>query len=367
MRWIRGAVAVAAFAAAGLLTVSDATAGKPGGGTPPPAPPGTIYFLDQATIEQPGPTYVLGSMDGSGGSRAVVMRTHEEVRASRQLHGGKRWLLTLEVVAGEAGFRGGVRREVFAVREDGALHVRLTGQTTMEYWSAEWAPDEDSSGATVSMLGRQWTGLSSSDTVVDGTVGLYTAHLTFDGAGNAVGLDADPAFAVFLGTRVLGGHEYPDVQSYSWSPDMTRLVADDEPREQIRVVDIATGAVTPLGPGRDSDWSPDGSKIAYALWTGDVSAKWAIETMNPDGSGRKTVLSVRQRRTGYTSQGVTSPKWSPDGAYLAYKYTLEENGHSWTDYVYRVAPDGSGKTNLTPEVTTGSGGGSFGLALVDWR
>ncbi len=363
MRWIRGAAAVAAFAVAGVLTIGDATAGKPGGGTPPP---GTIYFRDQASAAEPVYTYpyfVLHSMDGNGGNRAVLMRTHiHDTHASRRLHGGKRWLLTREDVAGEPGFLGGPRREVFAVREDGALHVRLTGQPAMDYWNAEWAPDEDASGATVSMLGRQWTGQTSSDTVVDGTVGLYTAHLTFDTDGNAVGLDADPAFAVFLGTRVVGGHEFPDVQSYSWAPDMTRLVADDR-NVQIRIVDVASGGVLPLGPGSGPDWSPDGSKIAYsrlvpASGTGSKDTV-ALQTVRPDGTGVTTVLSVNHRGPGGVLQGVGGPRWSPDAAYLAYTFSKPSN------YVYRVASNGSGNTNLTPDATTGGLG--YGFVLIDWR
>jgi Tol biopolymer transport system component len=239
----------------------------------------------------------------------------------------------------------------------------------MQYFGqADWAPDEDASGATVSILGRQWTGLTSSDTVVDGTWGLYTAHLTFDGDGDVVGLDAEPTFAVFLGTKVPGsGLPQPDVASYSWAPDMTRLVADSWNTGQIRVVDAASGDVVPLGAGEDPDWSPDGSKIAYRRLIDGKKPGDALQTVRPDGSGVSTVLFLKRFVSSVTSQYLDFPKWSPDGAYLAYQHTLEDNGSSWTRYIYRIAADGTGNTNLTPEVTTGSGGASFGLSLRDWR
>jgi hypothetical protein len=54
----------------------------------------------------------------------------------------------------------------------------------------DWAPDEDAGGATIGMLGRRRTGTTSADTVVPGSVGFYTAHLTFDAAGDVVGFEA---------------------------------------------------------------------------------------------------------------------------------------------------------------------------------
>jgi hypothetical protein len=359
----------AAIAVAMLLmcgTARETSAGKPGGASPPPAT-GTIYYTDDATHDAAANTVAFGSMDGSGGSRAVLgtMSSLGPVM-SRRLHGGRRWVLVWETVAGEPGFGGNTkRRDVFAVREDGALHVRLTGEATMEYWNAQWAPDEDSSGATVSMLGRQWTGSTSEDTVVDGTWGLYTAHLAFDGDGNVAGLDADPAFSLLLGTYGPAGREGPDVTSYSWAPDMTGLVADDRLMQAIRVIDASNGAVVPLGPGRDPDWSPDGSKIAYRRSIDGRKPGDALQTVRPDGSGVATVLFLRSFSSG-AWQHMDRPKWSPDGAYLAYQYTFE-NGSSSTRSIYRIAADGTGNTNLTPEVTTGSGGGFFGLFLRNWR
>lgn len=241
------------------------------------------------------------------------------------------------------------------MREDGALHVRLTAQATMQYWRLEWAPDEDAGSATVSMFGREWTGLSPSDTVVDGTVGLYTAQLAFDGDGNVVGLYADPSFAVSLGTTM--DPPQPDAFTYSWAPDMTRLVTDDRARNQIRVVDVPSGGVLALGPGLSPDWSPDGSKIAYTRLASSKGGRdaWALQTVRPDGTGVATLLSVR---LGF-NQLMQWTKWSPDGAYLAYTLTSDSN------YVYRVAANGSGNTNLTPDAYPGGMG--YGFVVIDWR
>ena len=372
MRWIRVAAVVAAFAAV-IGMAKDTLAGKPGGTSPPPAT-GTIYFQDLSTLDATNNTYTYGSMDGSGGSRAVLLRTSHDARPSRRLHGGTRWFLAsvrLDLV-------GLSRNDLIAVREDGAREVRLTNNDgTMAYSNLDWAPDEDGASATVSMVARRWTGPTRDDTVVPGTAGLYTAHLTFDGTGDVVGLDADPAYRLSLGIVGDSLGERADARGYSWSPDMARLVVQSyyggwdgdpsTPDPQIRVVDATSGAVTPLGAGDVPDWSPDGSKIAYRRWIDGKFPGFALQTVRPDGSGVATLLFFKQRVGATRSQYLYSPKWSPDGAYLAYEYVDAQNGYSWTHYIYRIAADGTGKTNLTPEVTTGSGGGVFGLALVDWR
>ncbi len=373
MRWIRAAAVVAAFAAVGG-TARETFAGKPGG-TPPPPATGTIYHQDLATSAgPPSYTYVYGSMDGNGGSRAVLLRTSDLARPSRRLHGGKRWFLAsvrLDLV-------GVSRNDLIAVREDGAGEVRLTNNDgTMLYSNLDWAPDEDGNGATVSMVARRWTGPTKDDTVLPGTAGLYTAHLAFAGTGDVVGLDADPAYRLSLGIVYDSAGERADARAYSWPPDMTRLVVqsysgfwDDSsstPDPQIRVVDATSGAVTPLGSGDVPDWSPDGSKIAYRRWIDGRNPGFALQTVRPDGSGVATLLSLKHRVGATRSQYPYSPKWSPDGAYVAYQYVLADNGSSWTHYIYRIAADGTGNTNLTPEVTTGSGGGFIGLGLVDWR
>lgn len=369
MRWMAaGAVAVASVVVAGELH-----AGKPGGGGGGTTPPGTLYFQDFATTDTAG-TRVVGAMDGAGASRTSLARTSGTVRASRELHGARRWLLSMEKVAGETGPHGARDRyDVYAVRDDGALRVRLTSDPAMAYSRCDWAPDEDASGATIGMLATRWTGTTTSDTVVPGSWGFYTAHLSFDGAGDVIGLDAAPAYTVSLGTwnSQSPGAETYDARDWSWSPDMTRLAVVDHGGTLLRVVNVATGAVTQLGEGADPDWSPDNSKIAcYRFVKGATSSKdaYAIETIRPDGTGRTTITSVRSRISTSLSQSVSGPAWSPDGAAIAYRYVYEDNGLNWTYSIYRVAADGTGVTNLTPEVTPpGSVAGTFGVMLVNWR
>ena len=370
MRWTRVAVGSVVIAAA-MLTAGDVLADRPGsggGGTPPA---GTIYAWDLADNYSPT-EYGLLSMDGDGENRTTLTRMATPARPSRALHGGKRWFLTQEAVPGEV-LQGTVRRDIFAVREDGEMRVRLTSASTMQYWSADWAPDEDESGATIGMLAREWTGTTSSDTVIDGSCAFYTTHLSFDGAGDVVGLDADPVQQIDVG--VAGSHPFfrPDVWSWSWAPNMEAIVVEryrDGSPPRLRTIDISS-SLTDIGEGEQPTWSPDGTKIAcHRFVPGSTPSKdsWIIETIDLHSFARTTLVSVRPRVSASTSQYVFDPKWAPGGTHIVYQYLFEKNGLRTTKSIYRVAADGTGNTNLTPDVLPpSSGAGVFGIDLVDWR
>lgn len=87
---------------------------------------------------------------------------------------------------------------------------------------------------------------------------------------------------------------------YAWSPDSTRLVASVANR--LVILTVATGAsvVIPGSTGEiQPQWSPDGTLIAGAVYTGRTPMDQVLQ--RPDGTGR----SLR-------ANTFTGP-WSPDG------------------------------------------------------
>jgi Tol biopolymer transport system component len=69
-------------------------------------------------------------------------------------------------------------------------------------------------------------------------------------------------------------------------------------------------------------------------------------------------MLVSRRR----SQGTTShPRWSPDGAYIAYQHLPDDYSSNGVSFIRRITVSGSGDTNLTPS------GVSYQAALKDWR
>ena len=87
------------------------------------------------------------------------------------------------------------------------------------------------------------------------------------------------------------------------------------------------------------DWSPDGTKIAYARGTTSQAAIWV---MAANGAMKQNL----------TLDGFSNgdPSWSPDGARIAYvSNRLGANAYS----IWVMNANGSGKTNLTTTATAG--------------
>ena len=97
----------------------------------------------------------------------------------------------------------------------------------------------------------------------------------------------------------------------SWSPDATRLVTMIHRGEErsIVVLDLATGNVHELGRGSWPRWSPNGQWIAYH------TGRHCL-IVHPDGTGARTVLTLKDGWLTGRSFGAGGPVWSPDSTQL---------------------------------------------------
>jgi Tol biopolymer transport system component len=93
-----------------------------------------------------------------------------------------------------------------------------------------------------------------------------------------------------------------------------------------------TGVIGPL------DWSPDGQRLAFAIWT---PAGQDMFVVNADGSNLQRLLE------GTEGGEHNSPTWSPDGTQLVYA-VLHQNVSHWQMRVATLSPGGWSSVQVGP-------------------
>ncbi len=326
-------LAFALVAFAGAL----ALAGKPSGGGGTGG--GTVYYSYQ------GGTWSMNA-DGTG---KTALPAGVGGEPSIALHGGQRWFAQVRDIPGETYPDGGKRKEIFAVRADGALVRQLTTGPDLQVLDpVRWKPGD----AGISWVARRWSG----GAVVEG--GIYAADVLFDAAGNVTGLMAQPAApAVVAG---LDSSLTPDVKGHDWSPDGSQVAHErwnSSNSYEIRISDLSGSSRRLVAGGSQPRWSPDGSKIVYT--------NVGICTISPDGSGAKTVIKNTSGLHYHT------PVWSPSASHLACGSTVYTSSGEGGALVRPIPSDirrataaGGSLTKLTSDLQQGP---RYRKVLLGWR
>jgi Tol biopolymer transport system component len=125
----------------------------------------------------------------------------------------------------------------------------------------------------------------------------------------------------------------------AWSPDGTKIVfvTNRDGDEEIYAMGALGTSPTNITKTAGSDevapaWSPDGTKIAYAdAASATTSTVWS---MNPDGSGKTDLTPNRN---------ALEPTWSPDGSKIAFVDYVVNDPRIWV-----MNADGSNQTPISP-------------------
>jgi Tol biopolymer transport system component len=109
---------------------------------------------------------------------------------------------------------------------------------------------------------------------------------------------------------------------------------DDPDKTDLYILDVESGEITPLNTGFDAvvfpKWSPDGSKILFA-----VRDVWNLYTIEPDGSNLTQVTDFRSNNA----------DWSPDGGQIVFQ-SDHQNEPVDTPDIYVVDADGGNLVEL---------------------
>ena len=126
-----------------------------------------------------------------------------------------------------------------------------------------------------------------------------------------------------------------------WSPDGTKIAfasrRDGRPG-QVYVMDADGKNVIKLtegpGEGRYPDWSPDGRKIAFTVWN---LGRYHIAVMDADGNNREKLVDQ-----------AAEPSWSPDGGKIAF---ISRVAIPPPSEMHVIGADGQGLKRVTHDLT----------------
>jgi Tol biopolymer transport system component len=177
--------------------------------------------------------------------------------------------------------------------------------------------------------------------------GLYTVR------------SSDAGDLVRVTTSLPGGFD----DGYGYSPDGSRILYAQFANGHGTLFSVKTDGSDPVqlsSPGLSvkdldffdqagADWSPDGSRVAFAAFNGSNHFSTALYVVNADGTGLHQITPP-----GF---GALSAQWSPNGALIAFTGCASSERtcgipQTWVvPQAWVVHPDGSGLRQVTPPVS----------------
>jgi Tol biopolymer transport system component len=322
------------------------------------------------------PKYNLLAQDPSTGAVRTLVETWRLPKQDLGAPTGAAWSYDRDRVAFRS-YGGGL----WIVDGAGGVPRQVAGEIGSSPWA--WSPTDD---RLVLVQGREVTLVDAS---TGGATPLGTVTSPFDNEGyavNALDWSADGTKVAYDGGSdngtvstidvVTGAHAVliprpagvGAIQDIDWSPDGTHIaIAYEDPAyaasqpslqskatalyianadgSDVRLVEHIAAGHWPVWMPRVSvgtQWSPDGSRLAFTTLAGPGLHEMQLWTVGTDGAVPSLVTTV----TGPADGG--RPVWSPDGSRIAFE--VEPDGDGPSSYVFMNA-DGTGEQGTIDEVT----------------
>ena len=239
--------------------------------------------------------------------------------------------------------------DLYSVRIDGSDLRRLTTHPYADE-SPRWSPD----GGRVLFSRREPGGTTSSLHVVslagaqelpvmapyhrdsDASWTQRAAEIVF--SCDRFGRAYDLCIAKWDGSNVRSLATFPSLQHVRLSPDGVHVALLGQANVQsLYVMALSGGSVRRLTPevtqwsfAQSFDWSPDGERLVVEMFI----ERFRLHHVNRDGTDFRELVQ--------DSVPLRSPRWSPDGEWIAY---VRQDGSDQAAWIVRA--DGSGARRLT--------------------
>ena len=210
----------------------------------------------------------------------------------------------------------GPKAEIYALRPDGTESRQLTHDTSLDA-TPDWSPD----GRHIVFIRVQDTTSAASPS------GPEIWVMNADGSGQRRLVDAT------------NSPEHP-----RWSPDGQQIAfeAYDPSVGMFRPYLISADGSnvhalsSTAGNAASGEWSPDGTQLLF-LSNRAAPYSYAMYVVQIDGSGEHQVVGDSA-----CTADVSDPRWSPDGARIAYTCHASSGGA-----IYTIRTDGTGRVPVT--------------------